>query len=70
MDDKVLEQELRRFDFSTCHPVREQLLAKLHTLQRQHNSRWQSTKLSDAELDWVVAAADKSHEKNPFEPYK
>ena len=29
MDDKLLEQELRQFDFSRCHPVREQLLNRL-----------------------------------------
>ena len=65
MDDKVLEQELRRFDFSRCHPVREQLLDRLLAMQ-PHNSRWQSAKLSDEELDWVAAAGGRKEEKNPF----
>ena len=67
MDDKVLEQELRRFDFSRCHPVREQLLNRLLAMQ-PHNSRWQSAKLSDEELDWVAAAGGRKDEKHPFKP--
>lgn len=56
MDDKLFEQELRQFDFSRCHPVREQLLNRLLAMQ-PHNSRWQSAKLSDEELDWVASGA-------------
>ena len=67
MDDKLLEQELRQFDFSSCHPVREQLLNRLLEMQ-PHNSRWQSSKLSDEELDWVAAAGGRNEEKNPFKP--
>ena len=69
MDDKVLEQELMQFDFSRCHPVREQLLNTLHTMQQLNNSRWQTAKLSDEELD-LVAAAGNNYEKKPFEPNK
>ena len=67
MDDKLFEQELRQFDFPRCHPVREQLLNRLLAMQ-PHNSRWQSAKLSDEELDWVAAAGGRNEEKNPFNP--
>ncbi len=67
MDDKLLEQELRQFDFSSCHPVRERLLNRLLAMQ-PHNSRWQSAKLSDEELDWVAAAGAQNVDKNPFKP--
>ena len=70
MDDKTLNQELRQFDFSLCHPVREKLLDKLLAMQQQKNSQWHSAKMSDEELDWVAAAADQNHETNPFEPDK
>jgi hypothetical protein len=68
MDDKLFEQELKQFDFSSCHPVREQLLNKLHTMQKLRSNRWQSAKLSDEELDWVAAAGGRNEEKNPFNP--
>lgn len=65
MNDQKMEQELRQFDFSHCHVVREQLLHKLLTMQ-QHKKPWQSARLSDEELD-CVAAAGQNHEEKPFE---
>ncbi|MBE6092220.1 MAG: hypothetical protein E7201_03435 [Selenomonas ruminantium] len=47
--------------------VREQLLNRLLEMQ-PHNSRWQSAKLSDEELDWVAAAGAQNVDKNPFKP--
>ena len=68
MDDKLLEQELRQFDFSGCHPVREQLLNKLHMMQQLRSNRWQAARLSDEELDLVAAATGRNEDKNPFKP--
>ena len=44
MDDHALAQELDSFDFSLCHPVREQLLQELLPMHRRDNARrkkWQ-----------------------------
>ena len=60
MDDKIMEQELRSFDFSLCHPVREKLLDELLTMHRKDNgrqSRWQG-RMSDEELDMAAAAGN------------
>ena len=35
MDEKILEEELESFDFSQCHPVREELLNKLLAMQKE-----------------------------------
>ena len=43
------------------------LLDRLLAMQ-PHNSRWQSAKLSDEELDWVAAVSGRNEEKNPFKP--
>ncbi len=62
MDAKVLEQELKNFDFSSCHSVRENLMNELLTMHRRDNakkSRW-SGRMSDEELDMAAAAG------NPF----
>lgn len=60
MDDKALEQKLGVFDFSRCHPVRENLLNQLLAMHRQDNAgknKWQG-RMSDQELDWAVAAGN------------
>ena len=38
MKEQQLEQKLRQFDFSLCHPVREELLGRLLAMQRLHNA--------------------------------
>ena len=38
MKEQQLEQQLRQFDFSLCHPVREELLGRLLAMQRLHNA--------------------------------
>ena len=38
MKEQQLEQELRQFDFSLCHPVREELLGRLLAMQRLRNA--------------------------------
>lgn len=53
-----MDQEVRSFDFSRCHPIREQLLNELLTMHRRDNARrskWQGL-MSDDELDMAVAA--------------
>jgi len=34
----ILEQELRDFDYSTIHPVKEKILGQLLTMQRQRKA--------------------------------
>lgn len=38
MKEQQLEQKLRQFDFSLCHPVREELLGRLLAMQRLRNA--------------------------------
>ena len=38
MKERQLEQQLRQFDFSLCHPVREELLGRLLAMQRLYNA--------------------------------
>ena len=38
MKEQQLEQELRQFDFSLCHPVREELLDRLLAMQHLRNA--------------------------------
>ena len=38
MKKQQLEQQLRQFDFSLCHPVREELWGRLLAMQRLRNA--------------------------------
>ena len=38
MKEQQLEQKLRQFEFSLCHPVREELLGRLLAMQRLYNA--------------------------------
>ena len=63
MDSDRLDNELKNFDFSLCHPIREQLLRQLLALHRQENaapksSLWTSRKMSEDEMDWASAAGN------------
>lgn len=60
MDDKILEQELKHFDFSRCHPLREKLLNELLAMHRRDNAKknnWRG-RMSDEELDMAAAAGN------------
>lgn len=64
MMEEKLEQELKAFDFSLCHAVREQLWDKLITMHRadnaaltgKHSRKWAAARLDEEELDWAAAA--------------
>ena len=58
MEEKRLTAELESFDFSRCHPVREELLDRLLAMHRLDNAgqkKWQGY-MDDADLDLVTAA--------------
>ncbi len=80
MNEIKLEQELKQFDFSLCHPVREKLLGKLLTMQRMKKNRegfasqrmggagrWKAQRMTDDEMDWVAAAGTGDNVKPPFQ---
>ena len=46
MKEQQLEQKLRQFDFSLCHPVREELLGRLLAMQRLRNAGTEREALS------------------------
>lgn len=61
MEDYILEQELKDFDFSAIHPVKEKILGELLNMQRKTNSKRNKfnglTKpLALDALDYVAAA--------------
>ena len=71
MRTKALEQELRAFDFSLCHPVRARLLDKLLMIHRednaaagQHSHKWAAARLDEKELNWVAAAGTGGNSQN------
>ena len=60
--DDALERDLRRYDFSQNHPIRDGLFSRLLAMHRMDNMRYTTHflqgrhLLSDEELDYVVAA--------------
>ena len=79
MKEERLEQELRAFDFSLLHPVRENLLDKLLAMHRSDNAapagllgrKWMAARMSDEELDYVAAAGGKGIGEAPAQhPFK
>lgn len=65
MDEMKLEQELRNFDFSELHPIKEELLERLLNMHRAaHNRRTWQNKMGEDELD-LVAAAGQPYARNP-----
>lgn len=65
MDEKILDQELKLFDFSQCHPIKEKLLAELLTLHRRDNApkgKWRGL-MSDDELELASAAGNPALQK-------
>ena len=73
MKEEKLEQELKAFDFSLLHPVRESLRDKLLAMHRKDNAapvgllgrQWIAARMNDEELDWVAAAGGKGIGENP-----
>lgn len=39
MNEAILEQELKNFDYATIHPVKEKILGRLLTMQRQRKAK-------------------------------
>ena len=72
MTDQILDEILREFDYSVFSKVKDNLLEEL--LQRQRKNNLQNfmslsqqlamEKLSDDELDYVVAAGNPQVDKN------
>jgi hypothetical protein len=61
MRDEDLTMELKGFDYSLMHPVRESLKEKLLNMHRMANRStdlWQDNKLTDDELDYAAAAGN------------
>lgn len=62
MNNNNLDNELKNFDFSRCHPIREKLLQQLLTMHRQDNAAkknlWTSKKMGEDEMDWAAAAGN------------
>ena len=62
MTNTKLEQDLGKFDFSSCHSVKEKLYQQLITMHRMENSAnknlWAGKKLGDEELEWAAAAGN------------
>ena len=64
MDDMKLDQELRAFDFSEFSKVKESLLQELLEMHRRDNAspkQWIKGRLSEEDLDMVVAAGSNPH---------
>ena len=59
--DDTLERDLRLYDFSQEHPIRNSLFSRLLVMHRMHNMPrfWQRNHLlADEELDYVAAAGN------------
>ena len=66
MDDEKLTKRLEDFDFSLLHPVRENLRNQLLFMHRRDNAMQgiMTGRMTDDELDMVVAAGNPALEKN------
>ena len=65
MNDEKLTKRLEDFDFSLLHPVRETLRSQLLFMHRRDNAMKgiMMGKMTDDELDMVVAAGNPAMEK-------
>ena len=66
MDDEKLTKRLEDFDFYLLHPVRETLRNQLLFMHRRDNAMRgiMTGRMTDDELDMVVAAGNPALEKN------
>lgn len=72
MTSTKLEQDLERFDFSSCHSVKERLYQQLLNMHRMENSAshnlWAGKKMGDEEMEWAAAAGNPALQNNTVAP--
>jgi hypothetical protein len=72
MTSTTLEQDLERFDFSSCNSVKERLYQQLLNMHRMENSAsrnlWAGKKMGDEEMEWATAAGNPALQNNTVAP--